>query len=344
MKKTLSILAIFIAFILNAQTPAPKGIWLKNATELKPSSDSVRIAVLNENGVINSWINKDSLGGGTPPDLSSYLKKDEINEVTDSFSLKSRLSELKISQNGIDLKSDEITFDGIPKYKTNVDISSQDGLTLVPKRYVDDKGMKLSNWTAGATYNMGEIVLLNGVIYRSLVNGNQGNLPSAVAGWVKNSTLSSTTHSYYIVDIDSNENLLDYVYAGDNVLVRYSDGIQFALIKGAEENYFPGTSIWDMFGDAQRDYSIGYIDTFDTVDATMYFAPCDSFIGSLVGVKSGTGDVYDLATCPFTNTLSNPWERIISIEEYLSKIQGYSENIANQSLKKVNGIIQWVND
>lgn len=68
MNKVLFLTLMFLSMGVFSQTPFPSGFKLPNSSEKNVKTDSIRILTMDGNGVVNGWINKDSLssaGGGS---------------------------------------------------------------------------------------------------------------------------------------------------------------------------------------------------------------------------------------------------------------------------------------
>lgn len=100
-------LVIFTVFICSSniaygQNPSlqPNGIRIINAEEKSISTDSIRIAVFDENNILKFWVNKDSLSGGSSTDnLQSILERGTTAIVPDSL-LTLNLSNFQINTGG----------------------------------------------------------------------------------------------------------------------------------------------------------------------------------------------------------------------------------------------------
>src|SRR5690606_40149625 len=55
MRRIISLLILIIAFNMSAQTPLPNGARFNNATESSADDDSIRLAVIGENDVLNYY-------------------------------------------------------------------------------------------------------------------------------------------------------------------------------------------------------------------------------------------------------------------------------------------------
>lgn len=138
-----------------AQTPFPTGIKLPNATEKSPSLDSIRILTLNENGVVNGWINKDSIGGNV--DLSNYYTKLETEEtISDSIStlIKSIQEGDNISIDNTDPQNPIISVDDIEQQFVQITEAGKTGWGL--KHRVDNAGAygNIGNYAIDLSYNI----------------------------------------------------------------------------------------------------------------------------------------------------------------------------------------------
>lgn len=64
MKKLITLLMLFIGLMVYSQTPFPNGFRLPTAGEKEPLTDSIRIITMDEYGIVNGWVTRNSLGTG----------------------------------------------------------------------------------------------------------------------------------------------------------------------------------------------------------------------------------------------------------------------------------------
>lgn len=64
MKKLITLSMLFIGLMVYSQTPFPNGFRLPTAGEKEPTTDSIRIITMDEYGIVNGWVTRNSLGNG----------------------------------------------------------------------------------------------------------------------------------------------------------------------------------------------------------------------------------------------------------------------------------------